>query len=182
MDLFENETQFVHPDLKVKVNLPQQGKSFYAPVSQVLPQFDPATRTMKVRLEADNPDYLLRPEMFVDVEFPVNLPAAVSVPVDAILDSGLKKTVFVDRGQGLFEPRQVETGWRLGDRVEILQGLSPGERIVVSGNFLIDSESRMKLAAAGMHRNVAKDPVHGMNVDESKPPARAATGGGQPHD
>ncbi len=85
--------------------------------------------------------------MFVDVEFPVTLPAASTVPADAVLDSGMKKTVFVDRGNGFFEPRPVETGWRFDDRVEITKGLVPGERIVVSGNFLIDSESKMRMAA-----------------------------------
>jgi Cu(I)/Ag(I) efflux system membrane fusion protein len=62
----------------------------------------------------------------------------------------------------------VKTGWRFGDRVEIVEGLAPGERIVISGNFLIDSESRMKLAAAGMYGALGKDPVCGMDVDESK--------------
>ena len=79
-----------------------------------------------MRLEVDNPDYALRPDMFVDVEFPVTLPAALTVPADAVLDSGLKKTVFVDRGNGFFEPRQVETGWRTGDRIEITKGLMAG--------------------------------------------------------
>jgi Cu(I)/Ag(I) efflux system membrane fusion protein len=69
--------------------------------------------------------------------------------VDAILESGLRKTVFVDRGNGHFEPRPVETGWRVGDRVEIVQGLAPGDRIAVSGTFLIDSESRMRLPPGG---------------------------------
>ena len=141
-------------------------------MSEILPEFDPATLTLKVRLEMDNPGFTLRPGMFVDVEFPINLPPTVNVPVDAIMDSGLKQTVFVDRGNGYFEPRRVKTGWRLGDRVEIVEGLEPGERIVVSGNFLIDSESRMKLAAAGLFGEVTKDPVCGLNVDESK--AKAA--------
>ena len=100
--------------------------------------------------------------------FPFNLPPAITVPADAVLDSGLKKTVFVDRGNGFFEPRRVETGQRFGEQVEIVQGLEPGERIVISGNFLIDSESRMRLAAAGMFGEVTRDPVCGLNVDESK--------------
>jgi Cu(I)/Ag(I) efflux system membrane fusion protein len=172
VDLYENEAQYIKPGEKVQVTYPYQKKTFQATVSQVLPIFDPATRTLKVRLELDNPDYLLRPDMFVDAVFPIKLPPTISVPVDAVLDSGLKKTVFVDRGNGYFEPRKVETGWRLGDRMEITRGLQPGEKIVVSGNFLIDSESRMKLAAAGMFGEVSQDPVCGMNVDESK--AKAA--------
>jgi len=84
--------------------------------------------------------------MFVDVEFQVGLPAAIAVPVDAVIDSGLRKTVYVETPEGSFVPRLVETGWRLGDNVEIVSGLVAGERIVAAGNFLLDSESRMKLA------------------------------------
>ena len=171
-DTFENEAQYFRPGVQARVTLPNQGRTFVATVSEVLPQFDPATRTLKIRLEADNPGYVLRPDMFVDVELPVKLPAGLSVPADAVLDSGLKKTVFIDRGKGYFEPRTVETGWRYGDQVEIVKGLAPGERIVVSGNFLIDSESRMKLAAAGLYGDLSKDPVCGMDVAEGK--ARAA--------
>ena len=106
--------------------------------------------------------------MFVDVEFPIQLPPAITVPVDAVLDSGLRKTVFVDRGNGFFEPRVVETGWRFGNRVEITKGLSPGEKIVTSGTFLIDSESRMELAAAGITGSLSKDPVSGAEVSIRK--------------
>jgi membrane fusion protein, copper/silver efflux system len=167
-DLFKNEAKYVRPGEKVKVTLAGQDETYMATVSEVLPQFDPATLTIKVRLEVDNPQFALRPGMFVDVEFPINMPPTVNVPVDAIIDSGLKQTIFVDRGNGYFEPRRVKTGWRLGERAEIVDGLEPGERIVASGNFLIDSESRMRLAAAGMFGEVTKDPVCGLNVDESK--------------
>jgi RND family efflux transporter MFP subunit len=163
-DLFENEASYFKPGRTVKVTLREQKKTFTAKVSSVLPQFDSATRTLKLRLEVDNPGHTLRPDMFVDVEIPVTFPPAVTVPADAILDSGIKKTVFVDRGNGIFEPRLVETGWRFGNRVEIKSGLKPGERIVVSGNFLIDSESKMELAAAGMFGTLEKDPVCGAGV------------------
>ena len=122
-DIFENEASYFKPGMRVKMELPYQKKTLYAEVSPVLPQFDPATRTLKVRLVADNPGYVMRPDMFVNVELPVNGPPAIIVPVDAVLDSGLKKTVFVDRGNGFFEPRQVETGRSLGERVEIARGL-----------------------------------------------------------
>jgi membrane fusion protein, copper/silver efflux system len=167
-DLYENEAQYLKPGRSVKVTLPSQKKVFEAKVSNTLPQFDPATRTLKVRLEADNPGYALKPDMFVDVELPVTFPPAIVVPADAVLDSGLKKTVFVDRGNGLFEPREVETGWRFANRVEIVKGLEPGERIVISGNFLIDSESRMELAAAGMSGSLENDPVCGTGVSAKK--------------
>ena len=159
MDLFENEARYFKPGTVAKIFLPQQQKTFTGKVSATLPQFDPATRTLKVRLDVDNPGYVLRPDMFTDVELPVTFPPAVTVPADAVLDSGLKKIVFVDRGGGFFEPRQVETGWRFGNRVEIIRGLEPGEKIVISGNFLIDSESRTELAAAGLSGTLEKDPV-----------------------
>lgn len=168
MDLFENEVRHFKPGTVAKVLLPQQDKTFTGRVSATPPQFDPATRTLKVRLEVDNPGYVLRPDMLTDVELPVTFPPAVTVPADAVLDSGIRKIVFVDRGNGYFEPRQVETGWRFGNRVEITRGLEPGEKIVVSGNFLIDSESRMELAAAGMYGTLEKDPVCGASVSVKK--------------
>ncbi len=171
-DLFENEAQYFRPGTLAQVSLPHPGKTFSARVSEVLPQFDPATRALKLRLETDNPGFLLRPDMFVDVELLVRLSPAFTVPVDAVLDSGLKKTVFVDRGHGFFEPRSVETGWRFGERVEIVNGLMSGEQVVVSGNFLINSESRLRAAAAVIHATLTADPVCGMHVDASK--AKAA--------
>ncbi len=168
VDVFENEARYLKPGTIVQVNLPQQSKTYQARVSAVLPLFDPATRTLKVRLEMDNPGYVLRPDMFVDVELPVTFPPAVVVPADAVLDSGVRKTVFVDRGSGLFEPREVKTGWRFANRVEIVEGLEPGERIVVSGNFLLDSESRLELAAAGMSGSLSRDPACGAAVSVKK--------------
>ena len=171
-DVFENEAQYFRPGTTARVTVPHQQRSFHATVSQALPQFDAATRTLKIRLEVDNPGFVLRPDMFVDVELPLTLPPALTVPNDAILDSGLRKTVFVAIGEGLFEPRKVETGWRFDDRVQILKGLMEGERIVTSGTFLVDSESRLKAAAAGVYCEATRDPVCGMEVDQAK--AKAA--------
>ena len=164
VDTFEREAYSFKTGTSVRVTAPNLGKTFSARVARVPPRFNPATRTLQVRLEADNPRLYLRPDMFVDVELPIKLAPAVTIPTDAILDTGLKKTVFIDRGNGNFEPREVETGWRLGNRVEIIRGLSPGEKIVVSGTFLIDSESRMELAAAGITGSLSKDPVSGVEV------------------
>jgi YHS domain-containing protein len=123
---------------------------------------------LKVRFELENSSYVLRPDMFVDVNFLISLPPAVTVPADAVINSGQKETVFVVRGNGYFESRTVETGWRMGDRVQITNGLEPGERIVISGNFLLDSETRMKSVAATAMAAAQKDPVCGMDVDPAK--------------
>ena len=167
-DVYEHEADYFKPGIQARVTLSHRKKTYQARISQVLPLFDAATRTLKVRMEVDNPGYALRPDMFVDVEFPIQLPPAITVPVDAVLDAGLNKTVFVDRGQGYFEPRKVETGWRLGNRIEITKGLSAGERIAVSGTFLLDSESRMELAAEGIVGGLSKDPVCGLDVSIRK--------------
>jgi RND family efflux transporter MFP subunit len=167
-DVYENEAEYFKPGIEASVTLLQQGKTYRATVSEVLPIFDPATRTLKIRLETDNTGFALRPDMFVNVGLPISLPPCIAVPVDALIDSGLKRTIFVDLGNGLFEPREVETGWRLGNRVEIVKGLKPGERIAISGTFLIDSESRLELAAAGMVGRLSKDLVCGIDVSVNK--------------
>jgi RND family efflux transporter MFP subunit len=148
-DVFESDAANVRVGQNVVVSLPQSnGKRFSGRVSYILPQVDPATRTLKVRLEAANPELQLKPDMFVEVEFQLVSSRKLTVPSEAVLDAGLRKTVFVDHGNGNLEARQVETGERLGDRIEILHGLKAGERIVTSGNFLIDSESQLKQPAA----------------------------------
>lgn len=146
VDTFGDDVEHLAPGTRVTVRLAGGGETVAAVVSRVLPQFDPATRTLKVRLEAPNPRFAFRPDMFVDVEVPVTRPPALVIPAAGVLDSGLEKTVFVDHGDGFFERRPVTTGWRAGGFVQVLTGLTSGERVAVSGNFLLDSESRMRLA------------------------------------
>jgi YHS domain-containing protein len=172
VDTYETEAKYFKPGMPVTVSLPHGNRSFTARVAKIPPQFDPGSRTLKVRLEADNPGYQLRPEMFVDVELPMQTQETVSVPVEALLDSGLKKTVFIEKKPGIFEPREVKTGRNFGNRTEIVSGLDQGERIVVSGTFLIDSESKMKLAAAGITSTPRQDPICNMSVDEVKARAK----------
>ena len=163
-DVFENDTQYYRPGMIATITLPQ-GKKLHARVSDVLPQIDPATRTFKLRLEADNPGFVLRPDMFVEVDLPVRLPAGLSVPADALIDTGLKKRVFVESGPGMFEPRDVETGWSSGDRVQVIHGLRAGDRVVSAGTFLLDSESKIE-AAAGGRSGVSLESV---KPDDTKP-------------
>ncbi len=178
----EGEAEGLRPGVEVIISQPAQKKKWRARMSNVLPQFDPATRTLQVRLETDNPGLLLQPDMFVNVGLALHSPDALTVPVDALLDSGMTKHVYVDRGNGVFEPRQVEVGRRFADRIEILSGLAPGERVVVGGTFLLDSESRMKSPQHATSANEsqapsgakakpsqwAKDPSCGMDIDRAK--------------
>jgi RND family efflux transporter MFP subunit len=144
-DLFGDDAGYIHGGDTALVSLPDRpGIKLRARVAQALASFDGRSRTLKLRLEADNPKLILRPDMFVDLEFRTRLPKAITVPTAAVVETGSRKAVFVDLGEGKFEAREVETGWRSGDRVQIVSGLRPGESIVVSGNFLLDSETRMR--------------------------------------
>lgn len=151
-DLFESEVQYFHPGAPARITFPNLKRSFSARISNILPQIDPSTSTLKLRLEADNGNLALRPGMIVDVELTVATPPGLSVPAGAVLDSGLSQRVFVGLGNGIFEPRQVETGERFGDRVQILKGLAEGEKVVAAGTFLVDSESRLRSTAESARR------------------------------
>jgi len=146
-EVFGKDAEAFRPGAKARVTLPDTGQSFQATVSDVLPEVDPATRVLKPRLIVDNPGFKLRPDMFVNVELAVSMPAGLSVPADAVLDSGMSKRVFVETSAGHFEARTVETGWRLNDRVQIVKGVREGETVVAAGTFLVDSESRLQMAA-----------------------------------
>lgn len=146
--VFGKDAEKFRPGAMAKVTLPDTGATFQARVSEVLPEVDSNTRALKVRLVAKNPGYKLRPDMFVNVEMPVQIPAGLSVPADAIVDTGLAKQVFVETSPGHFEKREVEIGWRVDDRVQIVKGLKEGEKVVSAGTFLVDSESRLQAAAS----------------------------------
>jgi Cu(I)/Ag(I) efflux system membrane fusion protein len=188
-DLLEGDAPLARPGATARITIPGRPEVLVATVSRVPPLFDAASRTLKLRLEVENPGGLLRPDMYADVELSVARPATLTVPVDAVVDAGLRKTVFVEAGEGVFEPRAVETGWRAGGRVEVVRGLEAGERIVLSGVFLVDSESQLRAAALGAPlapaaapagagaaapapAGTARDPVCHMAVDEAQ--ARAA--------
>jgi membrane fusion protein, copper/silver efflux system len=161
-DLFDDQAQLFRPSRKVKVTVRELSKVFYATVSDSPPLFDTASRTFKLRLEADNPGLVLRPDMFVDLEFRADAPAGLSVPAEAVIDSGAQKIVYVQTSEKVFEPRNVDVGVSYGDQVVVTRGLAKGDLVVSSGAFLLDSESRMRndrLRAAATHQTTGGDPV-----------------------
>ena len=123
------------------------GRTFHARVEQVLPQIDPSTRTLRVRLAMPNPSLLLKPGMFVNVRLRAPLGRQLFVPASAVLQGGSRQVVFVAQGQGSFEPREVQLGTRTGDGFVVLKGLRAGDTVATSANFLIDSESQLQAAA-----------------------------------
>jgi len=142
-DLLGPEDQ-PQPGAVARITAWNQSRSLSARVSASLPQVDPVTRAVRLRLEADNGALTLRPDMLVSVDFELPAPGGLSVPADAVIDSGLSQRVYAELGNGTFVARQVETGERFADRVQILSGLSAGDKVVASGAFLVDSESRLK--------------------------------------
>ena len=144
-DVFEYEAANVKMNAPATLTLAYlPGQTFHGRVSYILPQVDPNTRTLKIRIQFDNPGYLLKPEMYGQVELRGAPMRRLVVPSSAVLNSGDRQVVFIDKGDGQFEERDVKMGEELQGRTEILSGLQPGERVVSAGNFLIDSESRLK--------------------------------------
>lgn len=158
-EVFGKDAEKFRPGMMARVTLPDTGETFDARVSNVLPEVDPMTRVLRVRLEAANRGFKLRPDMFVNIDVPVSLPAGITVPANAVVDSGEIKRVFVETSQGHFEQRPVQIGWRSDDRVQIVKGLKEGEVVVSEGTFLVDSESRLQATAAPGEPNGAAPPA-----------------------
>jgi Cu(I)/Ag(I) efflux system membrane fusion protein/cobalt-zinc-cadmium efflux system membrane fusion protein len=122
------------------------GRKFAGRIDQILPQVDPMTRTVRVRLVFGNPGIVLKPGMYVNVTIDVPLGKQLVIPSSGVLQAGTRQIAFVDHGQGYLEPREVEIGPRVDDHSVVLKGLKNGERIVSSANFLVDSEAQLQAA------------------------------------
>ena len=120
------------------------GLVFTGRVTFISPTVDPASRTVNVRAEFRNPDGSLRTDMYVNAMIKVRLPAAVVVPTSALLSTGERQVVWVEKSDGVFEPRKVVIGQRAGEDVQILEGIKAGDVIVTSGGYLLDSESQLE--------------------------------------
>lgn len=150
-EIYEYEAPYVMVGQTATMSLSYfPGKTYSGKVVYIYPTVDPMTRTVKVRLEFPNPGFALKPDMFAEVQLKIPYGNQVVVPQEAVLDAGSEQIVFVALENGYFEPRKVRLGPRLEDRIIVLSGLKPGEKIVTSGNFLIDSESRLGSAMGGM--------------------------------
>ena len=151
-DVAERDLSLVEVGQKADVRLrAYPDRVFTGKVALVYPHLMPETRTARIRIELPNPDDLLRPDMYADVEIATGTAApVVTVSNSAVIDSGERQIVLLAKGEGRFEPRAVQLGRRGGGRVEIRQGLAEGDKVVVSANFLIDAESNLKAALNGL--------------------------------
>lgn len=145
-EIYASDLAFVSVGQSATITAPYLPGSLEGRVAAILPALASETRTARVRLEIENGDLALRPEMFVDVALRTDLGERVLVPVSAVIVAGERRVVFVDRGEGVLEPRRIKTGVASEEKIEVLEGLEPGERVVASGNFLIAAESRIQSA------------------------------------
>ena len=145
-DIYEHELPLVRVGQQATVRLSYDpGQTFQGRIVYIYPYLDSKTRTAKVRFELPNTgDRRLKPGMFADIELKVPLGRRLAVPREAVLDSGTRQIVFVDKGEGHFEPKEVTLGLRVDHQQEIVSGLTPGTRVVASANFFLDSESRLR--------------------------------------
>lgn len=163
--IYEYEIDLVRPGQSAEITAPAfRGRKFHGVVKAVDPNLSAETRSLRVRIEAPDPEGLLKPEMYVNALIKVDLGTKLALPGPALLNTGERQLVFVDLGEGRIEPREVEVGREAGEYYELLSGAREGERVVTSANFLIDSESRLKSAVPG-----GKDQTR---PDEPKPEHR----------
>src|SRR6202158_79279 len=145
--IFQNDLARIRIGAPTSLSLDSYpGRAFRGKVDFIYPDVDMTTRTARVRLLFSNPNLTLSPGMFVNVTVQVPLGNQLVIPVSGVLQSGTRQIVFVDRGAGYLEPREVQLGPQAREQYIVLKGLKTGERIVTSANFLIDSESQLQAA------------------------------------
>jgi RND family efflux transporter MFP subunit len=150
-DVYESELPYVRAGQRGTVSLSHQpGSSFRGVVDYVYPYLADDTRTVSVRLVLPNPDAMLKPGMFANVELQANLGRSVVIPEDAVIDTGERQVVFLILDEGHFLPREVVTGMRFDGKLQVLSGLSEGDVVAAGAAFLIDSESKLGSALRGM--------------------------------
>jgi Cu(I)/Ag(I) efflux system membrane fusion protein len=144
-DIFEPDLPLVKVGQKAKITLSYfPDNTFSAKIDFIYPFIAEETRSAKVRFSVPNQQMLLKPQMFTTVEIAVDMGKRLAIPDSAVLDSGKRQLVYVDKGDGYFEPRVITTGLRADGMVEVLRGLKAGERVASSAAFLIDSEAKLR--------------------------------------
>ncbi len=148
-EFYENEISMLQQGQKLAITSNSYpGEKFEANITVVNPFLDPVKRTARARIDIANPDFRLRPGMFVNAELGMNMGEALTIPSSAVMPTGMHNYVFVDKGEGKLEPRLVYLAARYGDAYEVKSGLTEGERVVASANFLIDAEAKVQGALA----------------------------------
>ena len=149
-EFYENELSMLKVGQKFTITAKSYpGENFEGTLSVINPFLDEMKRTAKVRIDIPNPDFKLQPGMYVNAELEMDMGEALTIPVSAVMPTGTRSVVFVDKGQGKLEPRVVQLGTKYADIYEVKSGLQENERVVASANFLIDAESKVQGALRG---------------------------------
>ena len=144
-DIYEYEVHLIKTGQTAKISLSYfPGREFSSTIDYIYPSLAGDSRTAKVRFTIVNPGGQLKPQMFTNVEIKINLGHKLVIPESAVLDTGIRQIVYVDKGEGYFEPREVMLGLKAEGMAEVLKGIKAGEKVAFSGNFLIDSEAQLK--------------------------------------
>jgi membrane fusion protein, copper/silver efflux system len=158
-EFYENELSMLQIGQKIDINAKSYpGEKFEGSVSLINPFLDETKRTAMVRIDIPNPDFKLRPGMYVNAELAMNMGEALTVPISAVMPTGTRSIVFVNKGEGKLEPRIVQLGVKYGDSYEVQSGLTENESVVASANFLIDAESKVQGALKGFETSEEKTP------------------------
>ena len=171
IDVFENEVPYVRVGQQVEIRSSgDQHVAVHGRISFVYPFHDPKTHTVKARVEMANTGGRLKPDMFVNAIIRVPLVTGIVIPVTAVIDTGKRQVVWVETSPGMFEPRDVRVGERVEDKLQVLSGLKPGDKVAVSGGYLIDSESQLQSGTGtGGHQG------HNAPAPATKTPAKKGT-------
>ena len=158
-NVFQNDIARLKPGDPAQVTVDSYpGRTFRGRLDQILPNLDPTTRTVRVRLVFSNPGLVLKPGMYVTVNIAIPMGRNLVIPTSGVLQAGTRQIAFIDHGQGNLEPREIRTGPQLDDSVVVLRGLHPGDRIVSSANFLVDSEAQLQ-SVLGAYSNASQQPT-----------------------
>ena len=169
-EYYEDELAMLQKGLKVRLTTKSYpGQTFDGEISLINPFLDEAKRTAKVRIDIPNAERKLRPGMYLDVELAMDMGEGLTIPVSAVMPTGLRTLVFVDKGAGKLEPRPVQLGGKYGDIYEVKSGLTEGERVVASANFLIDAESKVQGAVKSFEEPPTADAERPMTMEAAKP-------------
>jgi Cu(I)/Ag(I) efflux system membrane fusion protein len=144
-DIYENELPLIKVGNRALITLAYlPGRELSSQIDYIYPSISAETRTIKIRLKLNNPNYQLKPQMFANIELKINLGKKLMIPESAVIDTGKGMVAYIDLGNGAFEPREIKAGLRGDGYIEVLRGLKNGDKVVSSANFLIDSEAQLK--------------------------------------
>lgn len=151
VEVYENDLPFVTIGQTATINFDYENiKPFIGKITYIYPTIDPTTRTLKIRLEVNNPGFKLKPDMYINAILATNIGKHVVIPTRAAIDSGKRQVVFVKEGKGKFIPKEVKLGPEVNDERVVYSGINDGDNVVTDGNFLLDSESNLETALGQM--------------------------------